>query len=67
MHTRRKSTQSEERTTMCVKHKNIFDTNLKTLVLEDSFYLDKRTKLHFALNKYICFMQHISSIPKTCN
>ena len=67
MHARRKSSQSEERDTVCVKHKNIFDTNFKTLVLEDSFYLDEGTKVDFALKKDIFFMWHSGSIPNACN
>ena len=57
MCTRRKYAQSAERDTVCVKYKNIFDTNFKRFVLEDLFYLYEGTKVYVALKKDSTFMK----------
>ena len=61
MCTRRKSAQSAEIATVCVKYKHIFD---KILSLDDLFYLDKGTKVHVTVKKDSDFMKHSGDIHK---
>ena len=66
MCTRRNSAQSAERDNVCVKHKIIFDINLKRLFLEDFFCLDEGPRFH-VVKKHSAFTQSSTSIPKACD